>query len=181
MVSLNYSRMWGCLCMPRLSITLPLRVTKEIQTQQKLKGIKAFSRSSRTGLLHLLLCRNTLKPKRQKLKKKLSIYLKTETVCVCCFCSLLLHLCKVNKRQMSSFHSLSNGFTPDLMAVAPATALAALQRAGVSISSGWAAVTVPLLHHSSALALCCAHQLTSTVLCTRGAPSTAVTPTHVAN
>lgn len=122
--------------MPRLSITLPLRVTKETQTQQKLKGIKAFSRSSCTGLLHLLLCRNTLKPKRQKLKKKLSIYLKTETVCVCCFCSLLLHFCNVNKRQMSSFHSLSNGFAPDLMAVAPATALAALHRAGVSINSG---------------------------------------------
>lgn len=170
--------MWGCLCITRLSVTLPFRVMIETQTQQKLKGIKVFSYSSRTGLLRLPLCKNTLKLNRQKFKKKVYIYLKTETVCVCCFCGLLLNLCNVNKMQMSSFLSLSNEFMPDLIAIAPATAVAALRWAGVFINSGLAAVTEPLLHHSSVLALCCAHQLTSTVLCTWGA---AVTLTHVAN
>lgn len=177
-VSLYYSCMWGCLCITRLSVTLPLRVMIETQTQQKLKGIKVFSYCSRTGLLRLPFCKNTLKLNRQKLKKKVYIYLKTETVCVCCFCGLLLHLCNVNKMQMSSFLSLSNEFMPDLIAIAPATAVAALRWAGVFINSGLAAVTEPLLHHSSVLALCCTHQLTSTVLCTWGA---AVTLTHVAN
>lgn len=83
--------------------------------------------------------------------------------------------------QMSSFLSLSNEFMPDLIAVTPETTVSALRRAGVFINSGLAAVMVPLLHQPSALALCCAHQLTSTVFCMGGAPSTAVTLTRVAN
>lgn len=95
-------------------------VTIETQTQQKLKGIKVFSPSSRTGLLRLPLCKNTLKWNRQKLKKEsLDLSKNRDSLCLLFLQSLLLHLCNVNKIQMSLFLSLSKAFMPHLIAVAP--------------------------------------------------------------
>lgn len=160
--------MWGCLCIARLSVTLPLRVMMETQTQQKLKGIKVFAAPAILDYCVCLWAKILWKWRDKSFLKSLSK--NSDSLCLLFLHSLLLHLCNVNKTQMSSFLSLSDEFMPDLITVAPATTVAALQWAAVFINSGLAAVTVPLLHHSSALALCCTHQLTPTFLCTWGAP-----------
>lgn len=133
-----------------VSVTLTLRVMRERQTPKKLKLIKCFS-CSRWRLWYLPVWKNKLKLNRQKWGKKeksLDPSKTRESLCLLFLYSLLLCLWKVNKRQMSRFHSLGDGFLTDSMAVKDAQ-----QRAGVFINSGLAAVTVPLLHHSSEPAL----------------------------
>lgn len=134
-------------------VTLTLRVMRERQTPKKLKLIKCFS-CSRWRLWYLLVCKNKLKLNRQKWGKKEKSLdpSKTEKVCVCCFC--IVCFCGCEKSTRGKCLS-STAWAMNSWQIRWLSKIAAQQWAGVFINSGLAAVTVPLLHHSSEPALCC--------------------------